>query len=143
MRIQLLNNLTLLLTLGFSINSYAACDELKITKGLPLMVDSKTELHDVLFKDMSVTYTYQLKNMSIKEAKELRQVHKNFIEKNACNDENIQCLFKKDLSVKFVYKMGEKKILRVYLSKNFCEKLMKKGFTARKYRHARTQKSHL
>jgi hypothetical protein len=129
MRIQLLKNLTLLLSLGFSVSSYAICDELRITKGLPVMVDSKTELRDVLFKDMTVTYTYQLKNMNSKEAKELRQVHKNFIEQNACNDENIQCLFKKDLAVKFVYKIGEKKILRVNLSKNICEKFKQKDST--------------
>lgn len=100
-----------------------ASEELRLNEGLPVMVDSETELNDILLKDMTVIYTYQLKDIGVGDAKILKHENKSFIEHNACNDEQIQCLFSKDLNVKFVYKINEEEILNVNVNKNMCTKL--------------------
>ncbi|MBA2710298.1 MAG: hypothetical protein H0U57_06895 [Tatlockia sp.] len=103
-----------------------ACNELKITEWPPMMVDNKTELNNILFKDMTVTYNYQLKDVEMDEAVKLRHAQKTFIERSACNNGDIQCLLKKDLEFKFVYRIVDKEILRVDLSKIRCQKLSNK-----------------
>ncbi|HRD69279.1 MAG TPA: hypothetical protein PK657_03975 [Legionella sp.] len=96
-------------------------DILKLNEGLPVMVDSKTELNDISFDNMTVTYTYQLKHIDIKDAMEQKEIHRNFIQHNACNDGQIQCLFQKDLEVDFIYKIKDKDVLQVRLNKDFCQ----------------------
>ena len=100
-----------------------AADELRLNDGLPQMVDSKTELNDIYIKGMTVTYTYQLKNIDVQEAKEIKEVNKDFIEHNACKDEQIRCLLQKDLDVQFVYKIKNEEILQVKLNRDLCHKL--------------------
>ncbi len=60
-----------------------ACNELKITEWPPMMVDNKTKLNNILFKDMTVTYNYQLKDVEMDEAVKLRHAQKTFIERRA------------------------------------------------------------
>lgn len=103
-------------------NAHTA-EELRLNEGLPVMVDSKTELNDILLKNMTVIYTYQLKDIGVDDAKKLKHENKSFIEHHACNDKQIQCLFSKDLDVKFVYKIEDEEILNVNLNKNMCTKL--------------------
>lgn len=110
---------TIVLSFLLFYNAWAS-DFVSLNEGLPVMVDSKTELHNILLKDMTVIYTYQLKDIEVKEAKKLKNLNKNFIEHNACNDRDIQCLFKKDLDVKFVYKIKDEEILNVKLNKDIC-----------------------
>ncbi|MDP3269898.1 MAG: hypothetical protein Q8M40_12750 [Legionella sp.] len=102
-------------------------DTLKLNEGLPVMVDSKTELNDISFNNMTVTYTYQLKHIDLKDAVVQKEVHRNFIQHNACNDSQIQCLFQKDLEVDFIYKIKDKEVLQVRLNKDFCQGLMQQN----------------
>lgn len=112
------NSLTLCLI--FLLSASYAAGQLRLNEGLPMMVDEKTELNDILLNDMSITYTYQIKDMKVDEAKQLKEQNRAFIEENACNDADIQCLIKKDLDVKFVYKIENEEILSVKLNKNVC-----------------------
>lgn len=114
-----LNNL-LIICLIFLLSASYASGQLKLNEGLPVMVDEKTELNDILLNDMSITYTYQIKDMDVTEAKQLKEKNRAFIQENACNDEDIQCLIKKDLDIRFIYKIKDEEILSVKLNKDIC-----------------------
>lgn len=100
---------------------YAA--EAHLNEGLPVMVDNNTELNDIQLENMTVCYVYNLKNMEADEALKERDMNRDFIEKNACNDDAIQELFAKDLKVKFIYYLDGKEILAVKVNKLFCQQL--------------------
>lgn len=106
-----------------SLTGAYADEGIRLNDGLPEMVDSKTELNEIYIKGMTVTYTYQLKNIDIQEAKEIKEVNKDFIEHNACKDEQIRCLLQKDLDVQFVYKIKNEEILQVKLNRDLCLRL--------------------
>lgn len=93
---------SLILALVFLLDASYAAGELRLNDGLPMMVDDNTELNDIVLNDMSITYTYQIKDIKVTEAKQLKEQNKAFIEENACNDKDIQCLLKKNLDVRFV-----------------------------------------
>lgn len=97
-----------------------ADSEIRMNEGLPVMVDSKTELNDISIQGNTITYSFTLKDMSLDEVLDARQENKAIIENNACADENIHCLFDKDFDVRFVYKLDDKQILEVNLDKQFC-----------------------
>lgn len=100
---------------------YAA--DVNLNEGLPVMVDSNTELNEIQVENMTVCYIYNLKNMRLDEAIKEREVNRNFIKENACNDEGIQELFAKNLQVKFIYYLCGKEILVVNISRQFCQQL--------------------
>lgn len=100
-----------------------AADELRLNEGLPVMVDSKTELNDILLKDMTVTYTYELKEIDVNKALSIKDENQSLIEENACEDEYFRDLFNKDLKVKFIYEINKTKILEVNVNKEFCRQL--------------------
>ncbi|STX28023.1 Uncharacterised protein [Legionella beliardensis] len=95
-------------------------DELRLNEGLPIMVDSKTELNDIFLKDDTVIFTYQIKNINVDQALQIKEGNKDMIEQNACEDEQIQELFCKDFHVNFIYWINDKKILEVPVNKDLC-----------------------
>ncbi|WP_419420212.1 hypothetical protein ACNVED_02645 [Legionella sp. D16C41] len=99
---------------------YAASNEIKLNEGLPLMVDSRTQLNDIRLKDDTVTFTYQIKDIDVQHALEVKEENKNIIEENACEDEQVQDLFHKDFHVNFVYWIKDQKILEVPVNKKLC-----------------------
>jgi len=84
------------------------------------MVDNNTELNDIVLRDKTITFTYELKDIDFEKALQIKEVHKNNIEKNACEDENVQRLFYKDLDVSFIYKIQGNKVLEVAVNKEYC-----------------------
>lgn len=101
-----------------------ASNELRLNHSLPINVDSRTEMSNVSIKDTNVTYTYHLKNIDKEKAKKL---NKYLVERNACTDEKVQCLLKKDLDVTFVYKIDQEEVLNVNVNKDFCGELNEAG----------------
>ncbi|STX50515.1 Uncharacterised protein [Legionella busanensis] len=98
----------------------ASKDELSLNDGLPIMVDSRTQLNDIHLKDDTVTFTYQIKDINVDQAVKIKEDNKAIIEQNACNDEQIKDLFCKDFHVNFVYWIQDKKILEVPVDKQLC-----------------------
>ncbi|MGQ3887998.1 hypothetical protein ACQUW5_03065 [Legionella sp. CNM-1927-20] len=100
---------------------YSSSDELSLNDGLPIMVDSRTELNDIHLKDDTVTFTYQIKDINVEQALEIKDDNKAIIEQNACEDEQIKDLFCKNFHVNFVYWIENKKILEVPVDKHLCQ----------------------
>jgi hypothetical protein len=96
-------------------------NEIKLNEDL--LEDNKTQLKDILLKDDLITYTYELKDIDYINALGVKDEAKMFIEEDACEDEMLNELFKKDFKVKFVYKMQDRKILEICLNKEFCHQL--------------------
>lgn len=119
------NNIVVIASFFLLSNSYAAPEELRVNEDLPIMIDTKTELNSILLTDMTIIYIYQLKNITVDEAKKLKLATKYFIEHHACKDEQIQCLLSKDLNVDFVYKIADEEILTVKINKDVCLNLDK------------------
>ncbi|MBA2657904.1 MAG: hypothetical protein H0U70_13120 [Tatlockia sp.] len=94
-------------------------------EGLPLRVDAKTELNNIELKDMTVVYTYELKNINLEKALSFKNNQRVYVERNACNDSDVKQLLNKDLAVRFVYKMDSDKILEVCIDKKFCQENIK------------------
>lgn len=111
-----------LILILFSLNTYSS-DTQTLNEGLPVMVDSKTELNQIILKDMTVTYLYKIKDMDLSKALNIKDKNKIIIEENACSDDYIHDLFQKDLDVKFVYQLQDKEILSVYVNKELCSQL--------------------
>ncbi|KTD30579.1 hypothetical protein [Legionella maceachernii] len=97
--------------------------EAHLNEGLPIMVDKNTELNDIRLGDMTVCYVYKLKDMTVDDALEEREKNKDFIQKHACNDIDIQVLLHKDLNVKFIYYLDEMEILSVKINRQLCQDL--------------------
>ncbi|WP_131781137.1 hypothetical protein [Legionella gresilensis] len=104
----------------FSGQIYSSTDELSLNDGLPIMVDSRTQLNDIHLKDDTVTFTYQIKDINVDQALEIKEDNKAIIEQNACDDEQIKDLFCKNFNVNFVYWIQDKKILEVPVDKQLC-----------------------
>jgi len=99
--------------------SPATSDELRSDEELPVMVDSKTKLDDILLKDITVIYTCQLKHIDKAQALEFKNKNKELNEPNPRKEEQIQRHLKKDFDVKFTYKIKRDTILEVNVNKDF------------------------
>jgi hypothetical protein len=118
-------------------------DELIFKEGLPMMVDSNTELSEIMLKNMTVIYSYNLKNISLKDALSARDDHISNVEETACEDEDIHELFNKDLAVKFIYKIQDKKFIEVCVNKDFCRQLNNRLDSENPYDNQKTYFNHL
>lgn len=113
---------TTIITLSMFALSFAT-DEIHLHEGLPMMVDTSTELSDISLKDHDITFTYQLKAIKLEDAENAKEDHHSFIEKEACNDEDIQELLNNDVHFKFIYKIDSQEVLKVKVDKVICDEI--------------------